>query len=159
MVLIIMLPFIFTFGMLSDRCNNKKVIILGLISFIAFSIPAFILLEVNYNILTVFLGVMMLGIMLSIFNGVMPSTLPAITHTNVRMKFLSIIYNLGTAIFGGVTPFILSILSNTKGGNLAPAFYLMFINLIGLLVFLIYFKPTSNLPLKGSKPNIDINAD
>ena len=95
--------------------------------------------------------------MLSVFNGVMPSTLPAITHTNVRMKFLSIIYNIGTAIFGGLTPFILSLLSNLKSGQLNPAFYLMIVNIIGFIVFSIYFKATSNKPLKGSKPNVSSN--
>ncbi|WP_210617267.1 MFS transporter [Mammaliicoccus lentus] len=153
--LILMLPFIFMFGVLSDKFNNKRVLLFGLSSFVCFSIPAFLLMDSNHHLLTVFLGVMLLAIMLSVFNGVMPSTLPAITHTNVRMKFLSIIYNLGTAIFGGVTPFILSILGNLKNGSLAPAFYLMFINLIGLIVFVMYFKATSNKALKGSKPNVD----
>ncbi|HDJ7535971.1 MFS transporter [Staphylococcus haemolyticus] len=153
--LILMLPFIFLFGTLSDKYNNKRIILFGLTSFIFFSIPVFLILDSNHHIWSIFLGVMMLAIMLSIFNGVMPSTLPAITHTNVRMKFLSIIYNLGTAIFGGVTPFILSLLSNLKDGGLAPAFYLIVINLLGLIAFSIYFKPTSNKPLKGSRPNID----
>ncbi|WP_301421015.1 MFS transporter [Mammaliicoccus lentus] len=153
--LILMLPFIFMFGVLSDKFNNKRVLLFGLSSFVCFSIPAFLLMDSNHHLLTVFLGVMLLAIMLSVFNGVMPSTLPAITHTNVRMKFLSIIYNLGTAIFGGVTPFILSVLGNLKNGSLAPAFYLMFINLIGLIVFVMYFKVTSNKALKGSKPNVD----
>lgn len=153
--LILMLPFIFMFGVLSDKFNNKRVLLFGLSSFVCFSIPAFLLMDSNHHLLTVFIGVMLLAIMLSVFNGVMPSTLPAITHTNVRMKFLSIIYNLGTAIFGGVTPFILSVLGNLKNGSLAPAFYLMFINLIGLIVFVMYFKATSNKALKGSKPNVD----
>ena len=153
--LILMLPFIFMFGVLSDKFNNKRVLLFGLSSFVCFSIPAFLLMDSNHHLLTVFIGVMLLAIMLSVFNGVMPSTLPAITHTNVRMKFLSIIYNLGTAIFGGVTPFILSVLGNLKNGSLAPAFYLMFINLIGLIVFAMYFKATSNKALKGSKPNVD----
>lgn len=64
-------------------------------------------------------------------------------------------YILSTAIFGGVTPFILSLLSNLKDEGLAPAFYLIVINLLGLIAFSIYFKPTSNKPLKGSRPNID----
>lgn len=154
--LILMLPFIFMFGVLSDKFDNKKVLTFGLSSFVCFSIPAFLLMDTGHHIFVIFLGIMLLAIMLSVFNGVMPSTLPAITHTNVRMKFLSIIYNLGTAIFGGITPFILSILGNLKNGALAPAFYLIFINLIGLVVFGIYFKATSNKPLKGSNPNIDI---
>ncbi|MBF7018075.1 MFS transporter [Staphylococcus durrellii] len=152
--LILMLPFIFSFGLLSDKFNNKSVILYGLGSFVCFSIPAFLLMNGNNHIIIVFVGIMIFAIMLSVFNGVMPSTLPAITHTNVRMKFLSIIYNIGTAVFGGVTPFILSLLSNLKSGHLNPAFYLMIVNLIGIIVFGIYFKATSNKPLKGSKPNI-----
>ena len=155
--LILMLPFIFSFGLLSDKFNNKSVILVGLGSFVCFSIPAFLLMNGNNHIFIVFVGIMIFAIMLSVFNGVMPSTLPAITHTNVRMKFLSIIYNIGTAIFGGLTPFILSLLSNLKSGQLNPAFYLMIVNIIGFIVFSIYFKATSNKPLKGSKPNISSN--
>jgi MHS family proline/betaine transporter-like MFS transporter len=155
--LILMLPFIFGFGLLSDKFNNKSVILVGLGSFVCFSIPAFLLMNGNNHIFIVFVGIMIFAIMLSVFNGVMPSTLPAITHTNVRMKFLSIIYNIGTAIFGGLTPFILSLLSNLKSGQLNPAFYLMIVNIIGFIVFSIYFKATSNKPLKGSKPNISSN--
>ena len=155
--LILMLPFIFSFGLLSDKFNNKSVILVGLGSFVCFSIPAFLLMNGNNHIFIVFVGIMIFAIMLSVFNGVMPSTLPAITHTNVRMKFLSIIYNIRTAIFGGLTPFILSLLSNLKSGQLNPAFYLMIVNIIGFIVFSIYFKATSNKPLKGSKPNISSN--
>ena len=155
--LILMLPFIFSFGLLSDKFNNKSVILVGLGSFVCFSIPEFLLMNGNNHIFIVFVGIMIFAIMLSVFNGVMPSTLPAITHTNVRMKFLSIIYNIGTAIFGGLTPFILSLLSNLKSGQLNPAFYLMIVNIIGFIVFSIYFKATSNKPLKGSKPNISSN--
>lgn len=112
---------------------------LGPISFVCFSIPTFLILNDN-NLVIVFLGIMSL----------------AITHTNVRRKFLSVKYKTGTAVFGGITPLILSSLGNLKNRILAPAIYLIIINLIGLIVFNLYFVPTSSKPLKASNPNIEI---
>ncbi len=48
----------------------------------------------------------------------MPSVLPSMFHTKVRLRMLSLVYNIGAAVFGGLTPFILSTLVETTGQQL-----------------------------------------
>lgn len=43
----------------------------------------------------------------------------------------------------GTTPLVASWLVHITGNNLAPAFYLMFVSIIGLIVLLTLFKDTS----------------
>ncbi|MDN3225033.1 hypothetical protein QEP27_32420, partial [Pseudomonas nunensis] len=60
---------------------------------------------------------------------------------------------------GGLTPFILSTLVETTGQQIAPSYYLMFINVVGLIIFITMFKSTSNKSLRGSYPNVETQED
>src|SRR5699024_10663189 len=85
----------------------------------------------------------------------MPSVLPSMNHTKVRLRTKSLVYNISTALFSGVTPIILSTLADTTRQQIAPWYYLMFINVVGLIIFLTMFKSTSNKSLRGSYPNVE----
>ena len=141
-VLIIMIPLALSFGKFADKFGNKKVITFGLIIGIALSIIAFALLNVG-TIITLFIGLLLIGLVLSVYEGTMPGTLPALFHTNVRYRAIAWTFNISISIFGGTTPLVASWLVHITGNNLAPAFYLMFVSIIGLIVLLTLFKDTS----------------
>ena len=107
----------------------------------------------------VILGLFIIALFMSTFEGVMPSLLPSMFHTKVRLRTLSLVYNIGAAVFGGLTPFILSTLVETTGQQIAPSYYLMFINVVGLIIFITMFKSTSNKSLRGSYPNVETQED
>ena len=107
----------------------------------------------------VIVGLLIIACFMATFEGVMPSLLPSMFYTKVRLRTLSLVYNIGAAIFGGLTPFILSTLVETTGQKIAPSYYLMFINVVGLIVFVTMFKSTSNKSLKGSYPNVETDKE
>lgn len=152
-VLIIMLPFAIMFGRLGDKSGNKKIISVGLILGIVFSIISFQFLN-GGNLGFLFIGLLMIGIVLSVYEGTMPGTLPTLFFTNVRYRTLSWTFNIAVSIFGGTTPLVASWLVHVTNNNLAPAFYLLAISIIGLLVVLFLFKDTSKQSLKGSYPTV-----
>ncbi|MCE7785187.1 MFS transporter [Staphylococcus xylosus] len=156
--MLIMIPAVFFFGWYSDKVGNKRTIIFGLAGFSLFSILAFWLMSIPM-IPFVLLGLFIIALFMSTFEGVMPSVLPSMFHTKVRLRTLSLVYNIGAAVFGGLTPFILSTLVETTGQRIAPSYYLMFINVIGLIIFITMFKSTSNKSLRGSYPNVETQAD
>ncbi|MGW7887107.1 MFS transporter [Staphylococcus xylosus] len=156
--MLIMIPAVFFFGWYSDKVGNKRTIIFGLAGFSLFSILAFWLMSIPM-IPFVLLGLFIIALFMSTFEGVMPSVLPSMFHTKVRLRTLSLVYNIGAAVFGGLTPFILSTLVETTGRRIAPSYYLMFINVIGLIIFITMFKSTSNKSLRGSYPNVETQAD
>lgn len=156
--MLIMIPAVFFFGWYSDKVGNKRTIIFGLAGFSLFSILAFWLMSIPM-IPFVLLGLFIIALFMSTFEGVMPSVLPSMFHTKVRLRTLSLVYNVGAAVFGGLTPFILSTLVETTGQRIAPSYYLMFINVIGLIIFITMFKSTSNKSLRGSYPNVETQAD
>ncbi|MEM5396476.1 MFS transporter [Staphylococcus gallinarum] len=153
-VLIIMIPLALSFGKFADKFGNKKVITFALIIGIALSIIAFALLNVG-TIITLFIGLLLIGLVLSVYEGTMPGTLPALFHTNVRYRAIAWTFNISISIFGGTTPLVASWLVHITGNNLAPAFYLMFVSIIGLIVLLTLFKDTSKKSLRGSYPNVE----
>ncbi|MGN5883653.1 MFS transporter [Staphylococcus simulans] len=149
----VMIPFVFFFGWYSDKIGNKRTVMFGLIGYSLFSVVAFWLMT-NPSIPMIIAGLMLIALFMSTFEGVMPSVLPSMFHTKIRLRSLSLVYNIGAAIFGGLTPFILSLLVETTGQRIAPSYYLTLINVLGLIIFGLMFKSTSNKSLRGSYPNV-----
>ncbi|HCW35233.1 MAG TPA: MFS transporter [Staphylococcus sp.] len=157
-VLLIMVPFALTFGRLGDKIGNKKVISFGLILGISVSVVSFQFLNIG-GLGFLFLGLLLLGIVLSVYEGTMPGSLPTLFHTDIRYRTLSWTFNISVSLFGGTTPLVASWLVHVTGNNLAPAFYLLGVSVIGLIVVLTLFEDTSKKSLKGSYPTVSSKKD
>ncbi|MEG2579077.1 MAG: MFS transporter, partial [Glutamicibacter sp.] len=75
--------FIFITGMLSDRFGRKRILISASILFILFTVPAFMALE-SGNFLVIVLVQILLGAMLTLNDGTLPSYLAEMFPTKVR---------------------------------------------------------------------------
>lgn len=124
--------FIFLMGMLSDRLGRKKVLMSASILFILLTIPSFMLLETG-NFLIIVLVQILLGAMLSLNDGTLPSYLAEMFPTRVRYSGFAVSFNLSNALFGGTAPFVATVLIATSGSVLAPGWYLMGAAVISLV--------------------------
>ncbi|HEX7065601.1 MAG TPA: MFS transporter [Bacillales bacterium] len=152
-VMALMMPIVLLMGYFADQIGNKKIIQGGLIGFILLSVPMFLLIGTGNNLL-VFVGVMVLGIFSAAFQGSMPSLLPSLFFTEVRYGALSVTYNVSTSLFGGTAPLVVAWLINLTGTRLMPAYYLIFVSLIGIVVVTFFVKNTSGKALRGSAPAV-----
>ncbi|MFC4619465.1 MFS transporter [Camelliibacillus cellulosilyticus] len=153
-VMFIMIPIVILMGYFSDRIGSKRIVQIGLIGLILLSVPAFLLIGNGSNWL-VFIGLMILAIFLSTFEGTMPSLLPSLFFTDVRYGGLAITYNISASLFGGTAPLVISWLINLTGSKLMPAYYMIFASLIGIVVVSFFLKETSGRPLRGSAPAVE----
>lgn len=157
-VMLIMMPLALFFGRMSDKHGNKKIVQFGLIGLTILSIPAFMLMgkgELGF----VFAGVLLLGVLLSFYEGTLPSLLPTLFFSDVRYRALALSFNISVSIFGGTTPLVASYLVHATGDPLAPAYYLAAVSVIGLIVFSILFVQTSGRALKGSYPAVETKKE
>jgi MHS family proline/betaine transporter-like MFS transporter len=84
------------------------------------------------------------------FAGPMSTALAEQFPANVRSTGLGFAYNLAVMLFGGFAPFFVTWLIQTTGLPVAPAFYVMFGAVIGLL---------ASLLLRERARVVDLTAD
>ncbi|WPP01908.1 glycine betaine/L-proline transporter ProP [Pseudomonas sp. HR96] len=137
------------FGRLSDRFGRRPFIIIGSVGLFFLAIPAFMLI-ISAKIGLIFAGLLILAVLLNFFIGVMASTLPAMFPTAIRYSALASAFNVSVLI-AGLTPTAAAWLVETTNNLYMPAYYLMFIALIGLATGLT-MKETANKPLSGAAP-------
>jgi MHS family proline/betaine transporter-like MFS transporter len=138
--------FIFLTGMLSDRLGRKKVLISASILFIVLTIPAFSLLGTG-NFLVIVLVQILLGALLTLNDGTLPSFLAEMFPTKVRYTGFAVSFNLSNAIFGGTAPLVATWLIATSGSDLAPGWYLMAAAAVSLVAVSLAAE-TSRQPLR-----------
>lgn len=153
-VMIAMIPFVLAFGYWSDRIGRNLIIKGALIGTIILSIPVLIMVG-NGNSYAALLGLFIIGILLSAFQGALPATLPSLFFTKVRYGSLAITYNISTSIFGGTTPLIVAWLVSFTKNKMVPAYYLMAVCIIGLTIVALFVKETAGRSLRGSAPAIE----
>jgi MHS family proline/betaine transporter-like MFS transporter len=122
--LVTYIGFIFLTGMLSDRYGRKKVLIAASVSFILLTVPAFALLGT---------GNFLVGAMLTLNDGTLPSFLAEMFPTRVRYSGFAVSFNLSNALFGGTAPFMATLLIAATANDLAPAWYLVAAALVSLV--------------------------
>ena len=95
-VMVLMMPLTLAAGRLS--VGRKPVMLAGCVGLLALSIPSMMLIHAGTTA-SVFGGLLILGVLLSCFTGVMPSALPALFPTEIRYGALAIGFNVsGVAV-------------------------------------------------------------
>jgi MHS family proline/betaine transporter-like MFS transporter len=144
-------------GRLSDRIGRKPIVWVGSIGLVVLSLPAVLLIRAQTGV-TIFLGLLIMGLLLICFSATMPSTLPSLFPTQVRAGALSIAFNISVSLFGGTTSVVVGALVSVTGDLNWPAYYLIATGLIGAVS--IYFTRESNgRHLWGSAPAADSDED
>ncbi|WP_153100773.1 glycine betaine/L-proline transporter ProP [Paraburkholderia hayleyella] len=157
LVMLLMMPMTLLAGRLSDTVGRKPVMLVGCIGLFILSIPALLLIRTG-TMLPVFCGLLIIGVLLSCFTGVMPSALPALFPTRIRYGALAIGFNISVSLFGGTTPLITAWLVDFSGNLMMPAYYLMGASLIGAVAVLALTE-TARQPLLGSAPSVATQAE
>jgi MHS family proline/betaine transporter-like MFS transporter len=100
------------------------------------------------NFMVILLVQILLGAMLTLNDGTLPSFLAELFPTNVRYSGFAVSFNLSNAVFGGTAPFMATLLIGMTHSKLAPGWYLMAAAVISLIAVLCA-KETSRQALRS----------
>lgn len=148
-IMVAMMIVITPLGSLTDRIGRKPMLLTAAIGFMLLSVPAFMLINTDSLVLQI-LGLAVLGLLLVILIASVSSTLPALFPTQVRYSGFAIGYNISTAIFGGTSAAVVTLLIDVTGNNLIPGWYTAAAAAIGLVAILC-MKETAGRSLRGDE--------
>lgn len=133
--LVTYIGFIFLTGLLSDRFGRKKVLVTASLLFAVFTVPAFAALDTK-SLVAIIVVQILLGGMLTLNDGTLPSFLAELFPTQVRYSGFAVSFNLSNALFGGTAPFMATFLIGLTHNKLAPAWYLVGAALVSMVAVL-----------------------
>ena len=122
-------------GYLSDLVGRKPMLISGLLFNACISIPAYMLAG-QATLVSAILGQSLLAIGMGLFAGPLGAALLELFPTKTRFSASAISYNLAYTIFGGTAPLLGAWLVLKSGSLLAPAWYMVAVSVVVLLVTL-----------------------
>jgi len=122
------------FGIVADRVSHKWLLIILSILTILLTYPIFFIYTQYFNY--VLLALLFSALLVGFAFGVIPSFLAELFPTRIRYSGVAVSYNLGFALFGGLTPLIAMALIYETQLVIAPCFYLIFTALLALFAIL-----------------------
>jgi MFS family permease len=126
------------YGMLADRVGPKPVLLVGALLLAICTWVFYTTLRTQPELLLPLYG--LTGFFVGVV-GAVPCVLVQAFPPQVRFSGLSFSYNLSYAIFGGLTPVVVTLM--LKNDPLAPAYYVIAVCLIGMLTALFVRKARS----------------
>ena len=126
-------------GALSDRYGRLRFITAGIVLVALGTYPAFVWM-INRPEPAVYLTcITILAVFVIIFQGAMPAFLSELFAGQIRTTGLALIHNLNFTLFGGMAPFICTLLIQETGSKYIPAHYVIVTALMAL-GSLLYFR-------------------
>lgn len=126
------------FGALTDLLSHQKLLTtISLLSVIC-AYPIFWIYSRHFDFYLI--ALLLSSILAGYSAGTIPSLLSDLFPTKIRYSGIAISYNIGFAIFGGLTPLIATTLIYVTGNSITPSFYLITTACMALLFEFIAVK-------------------
>ncbi len=125
-----MLPVVPLAGMAADRWGVRPVILAGVLGYLLWSLPGYLLIVHGTSYLGVVGVVVSFTVLAGIVSGVGPASIGDLFETTVRSTWTSIGSAVAVTVFGGFAPLISTLLVRVSGWPPAPALYLIAMALV-----------------------------
>jgi MHS family proline/betaine transporter-like MFS transporter len=132
-------------GRLSDRVGRRALLAAGMLSLVAGTVPAYLLIR-QATPAGLALGYLLVGAAIACF--VLPSFLSELFPTRVRSTALSLTYGMAGALLGGTAPLVDSLLVRHTGNPLSPAWCAVAVTAVAATGLLLT-RETAFQPLDG----------
>ncbi|MGV9803488.1 MFS transporter [Mycobacterium sp. NPDC003449] len=132
-----MMPF---WGGLSDRVGPKRLVTLGFLGYAVLVLPTMVLMDQGNFTLAV-AAMFLLALPMPIVQAVTYPVYAAQFPTRVRYSGLSLSFNIGTIVGGGLTPYLATFLIGRTNNLLMPGFLLMFAVTMALVALYFVRQP------------------
>jgi len=144
-ILLLLLPAV---GRLSDQVGRKPVLLVATAGMFLLAWPLFWLLH-HPNLSLMLVGQVGFAVLSASFWGVIPATMVELVPVRVRCTVLSVGYNAGMAVLGGLTPVVAVYTISRSQYDLSPAFLLMAAAAVSFVVVL-GLRETFKMPLASA---------
>ncbi|MFZ2260332.1 MAG: MFS transporter [Luteococcus japonicus] len=151
-VLVVLALLVPVSGWLGDRIGRRHVAVMAALAGVLTAVPAFLLMG-HGQVWSTVLGLLLLVVPVFLWVGNQSSSLPAMFPTHSRYGGMGISYNLAVAAFGGTAGLIMEALVASTGDRLAPAYWIIAVELLGLLAAT-QLRESARQPLLGSMPTV-----
>jgi MHS family proline/betaine transporter-like MFS transporter len=129
-MMVVLMPFM---GAWSDRVGRRPLMIGSLIGYLVVLYPLYAWLCDGPTIAKLLAVQVVVCLFVSVFFGVFSTVMAELFPANVRSVGMSMAYNIAVMVFGGFAQFIVTWLIRATGSPMAPAFYVMFGVVLGLV--------------------------
>lgn len=123
------------FGWYADKYGARETLVLSSILIFGLCIPVFMAFN-SSQWFSILFGHILYGFLISSIIGVQPLFSQRLFPTQDRYTGISFAYSLGIGVVGGLTPMLLTMLTEFHSSLIAPSFYLMGATL-GFLIILL----------------------
>lgn len=121
------------FGAISDRFGRRPQLIVFALGYLLFAYPVVLALDSSFS--RIFLVELFGMLLYGLYSSIAPAVKSEIFSTDVRAMGIGLPYNLVVAIFGGTTPYLITLLESYHREELY-FIYLAVIALIGLITYI-----------------------
>ncbi len=129
-------------GWVADFTGYTKPLVTGISLLIIFSYVYYYAMAHNYH---VFLTATVISIIASMITGSFSAFLATLFPMMVRYSGVALCYNIGFAIFGGLTPLAATYFIHITNDNLSPAYIVMLVCILGILGVILSKPITSQI--------------
>lgn len=123
-------PFV---GHLADRIGPARVMTYAAVAAFVLAYPLFKLMTSTPTVGVMVVVIALLGVIMSFYFGPLPALLSGLFPAAIRGSGLSVAYNVGVTLMGGIAPLVLTWLLKATGSLDAPSIYYMAIAVISLV--------------------------
>jgi MHS family citrate/tricarballylate:H+ symporter-like MFS transporter len=136
-------------GTISDRIGRRPLLLAVSLLCIFTAYPAMHWLAAAASFERLLAVLLYFSFFFGIYNGAMVAALTEVMPQNVRVVGFSLAFSLATAVFGGFTPAISTILVQATGDKASPAYWLMFAALCGFTATTILYRRQKAVPVNA----------
>ncbi|MEB0163364.1 MFS transporter, partial [Glaciimonas sp. CA11.2] len=127
-------------GALSDRIGRRPILVAITVLAIFTAYPTLSWLVSAPSFGRMLIVLLWYSFFFGVYNGAMVAALTEVMPVNVRVAGFSLAFSLATAVFGGSTPAVSTFLIQITGDKAAPAYWMSFAAVCGLMATLILYN-------------------